>query len=272
VALASSEHFCEDPGASPALGRAWGSSRWHNEAMPAIDAPTVAEHRQRRHDALIAATCTILLNEGAAAVTMASVAARTGLSRTAIYEYYRSANDIVADVVVDEMLAWNDHLTAATADIADPGQRLEAWLRAALGYVTDGRHAIVRATADASLPPARRAQVRSLHPHSLNFTSPNLNRLPPLSGAPSMRPHGASKQVVPAKMRWTQLSPSLSPASPLSLSRPISDFKLLLAHERGKFGVARGGHHHGAVAVSNEASNGLGVKINAAVGAGDGRR
>ncbi len=131
--------------------------------MPAIDAPTVAEHRQRRHDALIAATCTILLNEGAAAVTMASVAARTGLSRTAIYEYYRSANDIVADVVVDEMLAWNDHLTAATADIADPGQRLEAWLRAALGYVTDGRHAIVRATADASLPPARRAQVRRLH-------------------------------------------------------------------------------------------------------------
>ena len=36
-------------------------------------------------------------------------------------------------------------------------------MRAALGYVVDGRHALARSAADAGLPPVRRAQVQSMH-------------------------------------------------------------------------------------------------------------
>ena len=96
-------------------------------------------------------------------VTMAAVAARTGLSRSAVYEYYRSAADLIADVVVDELTAWIDHLAEVVRDIEDPGERLEAWIRASLAYVADGRHALVRAAGDATLPPVRRAQVQALH-------------------------------------------------------------------------------------------------------------
>ena len=96
-------------------------------------------------------------------VTMAAVATRTGLSRSAVYEYYRSAADLIADVVVDELTAWIDHLAEVVRDIEDPGERLEAWIRASLAYVADGRHALVRAAGDATLPPVRRAQVQALH-------------------------------------------------------------------------------------------------------------
>lgn len=129
--------------------------------MPKIAAPTVAEHRERRRDALIEAATSVLRESGT--VTMSSVAERTGLSRSAVYEYYTSAADLIADVVVDELTAWIDHLADAVAGIDEPGARLEAWIREALAYVADGRHALVRAAGDASLPPVRRAQVQSLH-------------------------------------------------------------------------------------------------------------
>ncbi len=96
-------------------------------------------------------------------VTMGVVAERTGLSRSAVYEYYRCAADLIADVVVDELTAWIDHVDVTVADIEDPTARLVTWIRESLAYVADGRHALVRAAGDATLPPVRRAQVQSLH-------------------------------------------------------------------------------------------------------------
>ncbi len=129
--------------------------------MPRISAPTLAEHREQRRDALVEAAAGVMRESGT--VTMAAVAARTGLSRSAVYEYYRSAADLIADVVVDELTAWIDHLAVVVRDVADPRERLEAWIRASLAYVADGRHALVRAAGDATLPPVRRAQVQALH-------------------------------------------------------------------------------------------------------------
>ena len=147
---------------------AWQSARdergripWHDVVVPKIDAPSLAEHREQRRDALVEAAATVMRESGM--VTMAAVAERTGLSRSAVYEYYRSAADLIADVLVDELAAWIDHLDAAVRDIADPRERLVTWIRASLDYVADGRHSLVRAAGDATLPPVRRAQVQSLH-------------------------------------------------------------------------------------------------------------
>ena len=129
--------------------------------MPRIDAPTLAERREQRRDALLEAATTVMRESGT--VTMSAVAERTGLSRTAVYEYYRSSADLIADVLVDELAAWIDHLAEAIDGIADPRERLVTWIRAALAHVEDGRHALVRAAGDATLPPVRRAQVQTLH-------------------------------------------------------------------------------------------------------------
>lgn len=134
---------------------------WHHGRVPRIDAPTLAEHREQRRDALVEAAASVMRESGT--VTMAAVADRTGLSRSAVYEYYRSAADLIADVLVDELAAWIDHLDAAVRDVADPRERLARWMSTALEYVAAGRHALVRAAGDATLPPVRRAQVQSLH-------------------------------------------------------------------------------------------------------------
>ena len=74
--------------------------------MPKISAPTIAEHREARRDALLAAAAQLMLS--GTPFTVAQVASEVGLSRSAVYEYYASAADLIADVLVDEMALWVD--------------------------------------------------------------------------------------------------------------------------------------------------------------------
>ena len=119
--------------------------------MPRISAPTVAENRAQRRAALLTAGSALLRRDGT--VTMADVAAEVGLSRSAVYEYYASAADLVADLL-DR--AWADTIQAitdATAHAADPGEQVQAWVRAALGPSGGSRRALVRAAGSDRVPP-----------------------------------------------------------------------------------------------------------------------
>ena len=129
--------------------------------MPKISAPTIAEHREARRDALLVAAAN-LMQQGKT-FTVAQVAQEVGLSRSAVYEYYNSAADLIADVLVDEMSMWVDEITPAVDSVSDPNRRIEAWVRGVLDYVAEGRHALLKAAGAVDLPEARRAQVQSMH-------------------------------------------------------------------------------------------------------------
>lgn len=129
--------------------------------MPKISAPTVALNREQRRAALLEAAATLILREGT--FTVAEVASEVGLSRSAVYEYYSSAADLIADVMVDELAEWSADLQAAVDAQDDPASRIRAWVTAVLEYVRDGRHALVRAAGTVELPPTRRAQVQAQH-------------------------------------------------------------------------------------------------------------
>jgi AcrR family transcriptional regulator len=142
--------------------------------MPKIIASSLAEHRDLRRAALVDAAAELAREGGGAAITMAAVAERAGLSRTAVYEYFRSSADLVADLVLDELAIWAHELATAVDSAAeqtgsDPDAdahadaQVEAWIRAALDYVADGRHALARAVSDVTLPADRRGEVGAMH-------------------------------------------------------------------------------------------------------------
>lgn len=129
--------------------------------MPKISAPTIAEHREARREALLVAAAN-LMQQGKT-FTVAQVAQEVGLSRSAVYEYYNSAADLIADVLVDEMAMWIDEITPAVESFSDPRGRMEAWVRGVLAYVAEGRHSLLKSAGSVELPEARRAQVQSMH-------------------------------------------------------------------------------------------------------------
>jgi AcrR family transcriptional regulator len=129
--------------------------------MPKISAPTVVEHREQRRTQLLDAAAKLIVRDDT--FTMAQVAAEVGLSRSAVYEYYSSAADLIADVLVDELAEWASSLERVTTTVTDPVEQVRAWTTAVLNYAAAGRHALVRAAGAIDLPPSRRVEVQAMH-------------------------------------------------------------------------------------------------------------
>ena len=136
---------------------------WKNEQVPHIETKTLAQHRDWRRGQLIESAAAIAIESGGAAVTVAAVAQRAGLSRTSVYEYFSSSSDLVADLVIDELENFASVLETAVGDCADPFTCIESWVSAALQYIADGRHLLAKALNATSLPQDRAAAIGTAH-------------------------------------------------------------------------------------------------------------
>ena len=131
--------------------------------MPRIETETLAQHRDWRRSQLIDAAASIALESGGAAVTVAAVAQRAGLSRTSVYEYFGSSSELVADLIIDELKNFAQVLTEAVSQCADNRNITECWIEAALTYIADGRHLLAKALNATTLPQSRSHQIASAH-------------------------------------------------------------------------------------------------------------
>jgi len=127
--------------------------------MPKIQAPTVALHRELRRQQLMSAAMELALESGAESISVASVAAKAGLARSSIYEYFASSADLVADLVLEELDYYTHRLADAVAGETDPWKRIELWMSESLRYVADGRHMLVKSLNTITTPSDRRDEI-----------------------------------------------------------------------------------------------------------------
>ena len=131
--------------------------------MPKINTEKLAQHREWRRQQLIDAAAAIALESGGAAVTVASVAERAGLSRTSVYEYFASSAELTADLVIDELNGFVSALTDAIRNPENPELAIEQWITAALRYIADGRHLLAKALSATDTPKDRAAEIGAAH-------------------------------------------------------------------------------------------------------------
>jgi AcrR family transcriptional regulator len=131
--------------------------------MPRIETETLAEHRDWRRSQLIDAAASIAMESGGAAITVAAVAQRAGLSRTSVYEYFGSGSELVADLVIDELGSFAETLNAAVADCKDAQCVVTCWVKGALTYIADGRHLLAKALNATAMPQSRSQQIGIAH-------------------------------------------------------------------------------------------------------------
>jgi len=131
--------------------------------MPRIETETLAEHRDWRRNQLIDAAASIAMESGGAAITVAAVAQRAGLSRTSVYEYFGSGSELVADLVIDELHSFAETLNTAVADCTDAQCIVSCWVKGALTYIADGRHLLAKALNASALPQERVAAIGAAH-------------------------------------------------------------------------------------------------------------
>ena len=131
--------------------------------MPKIETETLAQHRDWRRGQLIEAAAAIALESGGAAVTVAAVAARAGLSRTSVYEYFASSADLAADLVIDELKIFGSELAEISAKGSTSLEAIDLWIEGSLRYIADGRHLLAKALNAIELPRNRSAAIGAAH-------------------------------------------------------------------------------------------------------------
>lgn len=116
--------------------------------MPRIQAPTVAEHRARQHRALLDAARALLAEPGRReGPGLGEVAARAGLARSSVYQYFAS-RDALFDALVAELLpGWAAHVQDRMAGATTPGGKVRAYVDSNLELVAAGDHAVLRGLA-----------------------------------------------------------------------------------------------------------------------------
>ena len=134
-------------------------------------------HRQWRRQQLIDAAAAIAMESGGASISVAAVAARAGLSRTSVYEYFASSADLAADLVLDELKNFAKILDEAIADIAEPEAAIERWIETSLRYIADGQHLLAKALNAMYLPRERAADLGAAHRQLLAPLSHNLQSI-----------------------------------------------------------------------------------------------
>lgn len=137
--------------------------RWKDRAVPKIQAPSIAAHRELRRQQLIGAAMELALEGGAEAITVSAVAQKAGLSRSSIYEYFSSSADLVADLVIEELDYYTARLADAIKDATDPFEKIELWMAEGLRYVEDGRHMLVKSLNTVSTPEFRKEEIAMGH-------------------------------------------------------------------------------------------------------------
>jgi len=115
--------------------------------MPRITAPTVVQHRAERHRALLDAAQALLAEDPGQAPSLAAVAARAGLARSSVYEYFRSQHDLLVALVREVLPRWSRRVAEAMAAAGTPGEKVLAYVGANLQLVSEGEHAVATALA-----------------------------------------------------------------------------------------------------------------------------
>ncbi len=131
--------------------------------MPRITEPTVAEHRSRQLRALLDGARGIVEREGPDGLTLAGLARAVGLSRPALYEYFRSRDDLVAAMVEDEMPDWAQRITERVTAADGLVARVEAFVRVQLELMGDGSHVALAALSAHVLEERARERMRAEH-------------------------------------------------------------------------------------------------------------
>lgn len=107
--------------------------------MPRIAAPTVKEHRDQKHEAILDAVGSILAEQGYEGVELSAVGERVGLARTSLYRYARHKDELVAQWLERTFGPAMADAQAVLGAAGPPAERLAAWLDGQLDFASKPR-------------------------------------------------------------------------------------------------------------------------------------
>lgn len=105
----------------------------------------------------------IVEEDGAEAVTLAAVAKRAGLSRTTLYGYFASRDDLIVAVCEDAVVTWCDTIIRSMTAETDPERQLRQYVEAQLEAAADTRHELAMLLLQSGVSAQGYERIRDAH-------------------------------------------------------------------------------------------------------------
>jgi AcrR family transcriptional regulator len=97
--------------------------------MPKIIGGSLAEHRERTRAALFGALSELMTERGFDAISLADIAARAGVGRTAVYNHFPDKESLLLAFIEHETETYARSLEESLSDVAGPVEQLRVYVR-----------------------------------------------------------------------------------------------------------------------------------------------
>jgi len=132
--------------------------------VPKIAAANIEEHIRIQEQRILDAARELFMTNGYRGTDMGDIATSMGLARNSLYRYYSSKDHILLAVVQRDMEPFFEQLAEFEQSIADPIERIDAWIGMQIELAAGPCHAMTHMLGD--IPPnARelRKEISALH-------------------------------------------------------------------------------------------------------------
>lgn len=130
--------------------------------MPRIQAATVAEQRAMRHRAILDAARSVIAETGKPP-SMGEVGKRAGLTRSGVYQYFDSVDDLLTAVVADVFPDWYAEIDRRVSAAPTAGERVWAYIEGNFASFANPNLAVARVLGQVVAPQNLHAPMREFH-------------------------------------------------------------------------------------------------------------
>ncbi len=97
--------------------------------MPKIIGGSLHEHRIQTRHKLYTALSTLMAEKGFDSITLADIAARAGVGRTAVYNHFKDKDALLLGFIAHETEQYVSNLERALAEVEDPVEQMRVYVR-----------------------------------------------------------------------------------------------------------------------------------------------
>lgn len=112
---------------------------------------------------ILKAAHALVLERGVQALTMAEIAHYSQLSRPALYQYFKSREHVLAELLTNEMADLANSIDEKMMHCNEPMKCISIWVDSTLDFYISPSHALVQDISIASLPEESRGVIKALH-------------------------------------------------------------------------------------------------------------
>ncbi|AOY56592.1 TetR/AcrR family transcriptional regulator [Candidatus Rhodoluna planktonica] len=123
----------------------------------------VTAKSDERRKAILRASIDLVSEHGAEWLTMARIGEATGLSRSAIYQYFESKDHVLGELLIDDMADLSNEIDRIVASVNDPMEQIRIWIHYSLAHLASADHLVVREISMTHLREEQRGELMAMH-------------------------------------------------------------------------------------------------------------